>query len=207
MFDKDRWQEIFAAIKKNKLRSVLTAFGVFWGIFMLVVMTGSGNGLVNGITAGVQDFATNSAFVWTQNTTKPYKGFKQGRYWNFNNQDMKAIRDQIPEVDVIAPRLSGWDISRGENVVRGLKTGGFTVNGDYPDYDLIDPSTMVHGRLLNQVDMLHKRKVCIIGERVYEVMFDKDEDPVGKYLRVNGVYFMVVGVFRSKNRSEERRVG
>ncbi len=199
MFDRDRWQEIFSAIKKNKLRSALTAFGVFWGIFMLVVMTGSGNGLVNGITEGVKDFATNSAFVWTQNTTKPYKGFKQGRFWNFTNQDMKAIREQIPEVDVIAPRLSGWDISRGENVVRGLKTGGFTVNGDYPEYDLIDPNAIVHGRLLNHVDMLHRRKVCIIGERVYEVMFDKDEDPVGKYLRVNGVYFMVVGVFRSKN--------
>jgi putative ABC transport system permease protein len=199
VFDKDRWQEIFAAIKKNKMRSILTAFGVFWGIFMLVVMTGSGNGLVNGITAGVKDFATNSAFVWTQNTTKPYKGFKQGRWWSFNNQDMKAIRDQVPDVEVIAPRLSGWNISNGENVVRGLKTGSFTVNGDYPDYNRIDPSTMVYGRFLNEVDIMHKRKVCIIGERVYEVMFDKEEDPVGKYLRVNGVYFMVVGVFRSKN--------
>jgi putative ABC transport system permease protein len=199
VFDKDRWQEIFSAIKKNKLRSILTAFGVFWGIFMLVVMTGAGNGLVNGITDGVKDFATNSAFVWSQNTTKPFKGFKQGRWWSFNNSDMKAIRDQIPEVDVIAPRLQGWNISSGENVVRGLKTGSFSVNGDYPSYNNIDPSDMVYGRFLNDVDILHKRKVCIIGERVYEVMFDKDEDPVGKYLRVNGVYFMVTGVFRSKN--------
>jgi putative ABC transport system permease protein len=199
VFDKDRWQEIFSAIKKNKLRSTLTAFGVFWGIFMLVVMTGAGNGLVNGITDGVKDFATNSAFVWSQNTTKPFKGFKQGRWWSFNNSDMKAIRDQIPEVDVIAPRLQGWNISSGENVVRGLKTGSFSVNGDYPSYNNIDPSDMVYGRFINEVDILHKRKVCIIGERVYEVMFDKDEDPVGKYLRVNGVYFMVTGVFRSKN--------
>lgn len=199
MFDKDRWQEIFAAIKSNKLRSILTAFGVFWGIFMLVVMTGSGNGLVNGITEGIKDFATNSAFVWTENTTKPYKGFKKGRWWHFNNQDMKAIRDQVPEVDVIAPRLEGWDISKGENVVRGLKTGSFSVNGDYPDYNMIDPSAMVYGRFINHVDILHRRKVCIIGERVYEVMFNKEEDPVGKYLRVNGVYFMVVGVFRSLN--------
>ena len=199
MFDKDRWQEIISAIKKNKLRSVLTAFGVFWGIFMLVVMTGSGNGLINGVTEGIQDFATNSAFVWTENTTKPYKGFKQGRWWNFNNTDMQVIRDQVPEVDILAPRLQGWDISSGENVVRGLRTGSFSVNGDYPDYDRIDPSIMVYGRFLNQVDMMHRRKVCIIGERVYEVMFDKEEDPVGKYIRVNGVYFMVVGVFRSKN--------
>ena len=199
MFDKDRWQEIFAAIKKNKLRSILTAFGVFWGIFMLVVMTGAGNGLVNGVIDGVKDFATNSAFVWSQNTTKPYKGFKQGRWWSFNNRDMQAIRDQIPEVDIIAPRLQGWNISSGENVVRGLKTGSFSVNGDYPAYNNIDPSEMVYGRFINDVDILHKRKVCIIGERVYEVMFDKDEDPVGKYLRVNGVYFMVTGVFRSKN--------
>ncbi len=199
MFDRDRWQEIISAIKKNKLRSALTAFGVFWGIFMLVVMIGSGNGLKNGVYEGVKDFATNSAFVWTQNTTVPYKGFKRGRDWNFTNRDMKLIRDQVAGIDLIAPRLSGWKLNNGENVVRGKKAASFSVNGDYPSYRKIDPCDMIYGRYINQEDIIRKRKVCIIGERVYDVMFEKDEDPVGKYLRVNGVYFKVIGVFRSKN--------
>ncbi len=201
MFDRDRWQEIFSAIKKNKLRSALTAFGVFWGIFMLVVMIGSGNGLKNGVYEGVKDFATNSAFVWSKNTTVAYKGFKRGRDWSFTNRDIKTLKDQVPELDIIAPRLSGWKLNRGENVVRDEKSAAFSINGDYPSYQKIDPSTMVFGRFINDNDTKLKRKVCILGERVYEVMFDKEnnEDPVGKYLRINGVYFMVVGVFRSKN--------
>ena len=201
MFDRDRWQEIFSAIKKNKLRSALTAFGVFWGIFMLVVMIGAGNGLKNGVYEGVKDFATNSAFVWSENTTVPYKGFKRGRDWSFTNRDIVTLKDQVPELDIIAPRLSGWKLNRGENVVRGEKSAAFSINGDYPSYQKIDPSTMVFGRFINGRDITERRKVCIIGERVYAVMFDKDdnEDPVGKYLRINGVYFMVVGVFRSNN--------
>lgn len=199
MFDRDRWQEIFSAIKKNKLRSALTAFGVFWGIFMLVVMIGSGNGLKNGVSQGVKDFATNSAFVWSENTTVPYKGFKRGRHWSFTNRDIITLKDQIPELDIVAPRLTGWKLNRGENVVRGDKSASFSINGDYPSYQKIDPSTMVYGRFINETDIEGRRKVCIIGERVYEVMFNKDENPVGKHLRINGVYFNVIGVFRSKN--------
>jgi putative ABC transport system permease protein len=199
MFDRDRWQEIFNAIKKNKLRSALTAFGVLWAIFMLVVMTGSGNGLKNGVMEGVKDFATNSAFMWSENTTVAYEGFKRNRSWNVNNDDIHEIIDQVPELGVISPRLQGWNLRSGENVVRGKLSAAFNVMGDYPTYKVIDPCTMVYGRYINDEDIRLKRKVCIIGEKVYEVMFAKDEDPVGKYLRVNGVYFMVVGVFKSNN--------
>lgn len=199
MFDLDRWQEILSAIKKNKMRSVLTAFGVFWAIFMLVVMTGAGNGLKNGITEGVKDFATNSAFMWADRTTIAHEGFKRGRRWNLTNSDIEAIRDQIPEIDVISPRLEGWSLRSGENVVRGKRSAAFSVMGDYPQYRKIDPCTTPYGRYINEEDIRLKRKVCVIGEKVYEVMFDKDEDPTGTYLRVNGVYFMVVGVFKSNN--------
>ncbi|MCW3805844.1 ABC transporter permease [Plebeiibacterium marinum] len=199
MFDRDRWQEILNAIKKNKLRSALTAFGVFWAIFMLVVMMGSGNGLKNGITAGIQDFATNSGFMWSETTTKAYEGFKRGRHWNINNKDIEEIKDEVAGLEVISPRLSGWNLRNGENIVRGKRSAAFNVMGDYPSYRMIDPCTMVWGRYINDEDIRLKRKVCIIGEKVYEVMFDKDEDPVGEYIRVNGVYFMVVGVFRSNN--------
>ncbi|MFT3737302.1 MAG: ABC transporter permease [Breznakibacter sp.] len=199
MFDLDRWQEILSAIKQNKLRSAMTAFGVGWAIYMLVVMSGAGNGLKNGITEGVKDFATNSAFMWSEKTTKAYEGYKRGRWWSITNSDIEEIRNQVPEVDVISPRLQGWNLRKGENVVRGKKAGSFNVMGDYPQYRFIDPCTTPYGRYINEEDIRLKRKVCIIGEKVYEVMFEKDEDPVGKYLRVNGVYFMVVGVFKSNN--------
>ena len=199
MFDRDRWQEILNAIKQNKFRSILTAFGVFWAIFMLVVMTGSGNALVNGITHGFKDFATNSAFLWANRTTVAYEGYDRGRWWSLNNADMEAIVDEIPEIDVLSPRLQGWNLREGQNVVRGEKAAAFNVMGDYPQYRNIDPCTMPYGRYINKEDIKLKRKVCIIGEKVYEVMFNEGEDPVGKYLRVNGVYFMVVGVFKSNN--------
>ncbi len=199
MFDRDRWQEIFNAIKKNKLRSVLTAFGVFWAIFMLVVMTGSGNGLKNGVTAGVKDFATNSGFMWAENTTIAFEGFKRGRNWQIDNDDIVQIMDEVSGLDVVSPRLNGWNLRSGENVVRGTRSAAFNVMGDYPTYKKIDPCTMVWGRYINDEDIRLRRKVCIIGEKVYEVMFDENEDPVGQQIRVNGVYFMVVGVFRSNN--------
>jgi putative ABC transport system permease protein len=199
VFDRDRWQEILNAIKQNKFRSILTAFGVFWAIFMLVVMTGSGNALVNGITHGFKDFATNSAFLWANRTTVAYEGYDRGRWWSLNNADMEAIVDEIPEIDVLSPRLQGWNLREGQNVVRGEKAAAFNVMGDYPQYRNIDPCTMPYGRYINKEDIELKRKVCIIGEKVYEVMFNEGEDPVGKYLRVNGVYFMVVGVFKSNN--------
>ncbi|WP_068474075.1 ABC transporter permease [Saccharicrinis aurantiacus] len=199
MFDRDRWQEIINAIKTNKLRSALTAFGVFWAIFMLIVMTGSGNGLKNGITEGFKDFATNSGFMWANTTTKAHEGYKRDRNWQINNKDIEEIKDQVAGIDVISPRLNGWNLRNGENIVRGERSAAFNVMGDYPSYRKIDPCTMVWGRYINDEDILHKRKVCIIGEKVYEIMFDEDEDPVGTYVRVNGVYFMVVGVFRSNN--------
>ena len=199
MFDLDRWQEILNAIRKNKMRSVMTAFGVFWAIFMLVIMNGSGNGLLNGISEGFKDFATNSGFIWSERTTVAYEGFKRGRWWSVTNDDIVEIRDQIKEIDVISPRLNGWNLNKGENVVRGERSAAFNVMGDYPQYQKIDPGTMPWGRFINDEDIRLKRKVCLLGEKVYEVMFDKNEDPVGKYIRVNGVYFMVVGVFRSNN--------
>ncbi|MFW5753720.1 MAG: ABC transporter permease [Marinilabiliaceae bacterium] len=199
MFDLDRWQEIINAIKQNKFRSILTAFGVFWAIFMLVVMTGAGNALINGITQGFKDFATNSGFMFANRTTVAYEGYNRGRNWNLDNSDMEAIRNEIPEIDVLAPRLQGWSLGSGQNVVRGDRYAAFNVMGDYPDYRKIDPCTMLHGRYINAKDIEQKRKVCMIGEKVYEVMFDEGEDPVGEYIKVNGVYFMVIGVFRSNN--------
>ncbi|MBK7681279.1 MAG: ABC transporter permease [Bacteroidetes bacterium] len=207
MFDSDSWQEIFATIKKNKMRTFLTCFGVFWGIFMLVVMIGSGNGLSNGIMQDFAGTATNSFFCWAQKTSKPYKGMKPGRNFNFNNEDTKALKE-LPELAVVAPMNQLGNYNGTNNVVRGLKTGGFSVSGVYPELTLIDDINVKTGRFLNQNDVTDKRKVAIIGLGVVETLFAKDENPIGEYISINGVYFQVIGTTvptSSGGRGEEQR--
>jgi len=193
MFDFDNWQEIFATIRKNKLRTFLTSLGVGWGIFMLVIMLGAGNGLKNGVMNDFKGTATNSFFMWTQKTTKAYKGMKPGRNFNFNNADVKALQ-QIRELSVVSPQIQLGGYRGGNNVVRGLKTGNFEVNGVYPNIADIQQELITDGRFLNDNDIREKRKVCVIGARVREVLFTKDEQPVGDYIQINGVYFKVIGV-------------
>jgi len=199
MFDRDRWQEIWMALKQNRLRTILTAFGVFWGIFMLVIMLGSGKGLKNGAYDGMGGFATNSAFVWAQSTTIPYRGLKKGRNYNFINADTKALKDQIPELETLAPRIQPRFWRSTNSVVRGLKTGAFNIYGDYPDWNRIDPVTFIQGRYINEDDITNRRKVAIIGKRVKEALFTSKENAIGDYIRIKGVYFMVVGVFKSQH--------
>jgi len=198
VFDRDNWQEILATLRNNKLRTTLTVFGVFWGIFMLIIMLGSGKGLQNGVEQNMGDLATNSCFLWTQRTTIPYKGFPRGRFYNFRNSDTQALLDNIPEIEQIAARLQGWGGDGANNAVRGLKTGAFTIFGDYPAYNIIDPVKILSGRYINKLDIKYKRKIIVIGTRVVDLLFEKDEDPLDKYIRINGVYFKVVGTFESK---------
>lgn len=199
MFDMDLWNEIISALKKNRLRSFMTAFGVFWGIFMLIIMSGAGKALENGVLDGVKAFATNSAFFWTERTSIPHEGFQRGRRWNYENSDIQYIRDNVKEVEYLSPRLFG-NQQGGNNTIRGERNGAFQVYGDYPDYFKIDRWSVVKGRLINEIDILHERKVCVIGERVLEVMFAKDEDPIGQYLKISGVYFQVVGVIHAETK-------
>ena len=192
MFDRDNWQEIYATIKKNKLRTFLTSLGVGWGIFMLVIMLGAGNGLKNGVMNDFKGTATNSFFMWTQKTTKPYKGMKPGRYYNFNNGDVIAL-NQLKELSVVSPQnqLGGW--RGGNSVMRGLKTGNYEVGGVYPNIAKVSAVKITSGRFLNENDIREKRKVCVIGSRVREELFKAFENPLSQYIRINGVYFKVIG--------------
>jgi len=202
--DYDKWQEIVIVLKKNKLRTFFTAFGVFWGIFLLVIMMGSGNGLRNSTLEGFGNMATNSFFMWSQRTTMPYKGFQRGRWYNFKNADAEAIRLNVPEVDVVAPRLqAGGFRGNGSTVIRGERTGTFTSYGVTPEAFQIAPTNLVMGRLINKNDLDERRKVIVIGERVYQEMFEKDENPIGEYLQIQGVYFKVIGVVKSKQRGNQ----
>ncbi len=199
MFDVELYKEIWQAITKNKLRSILTAFGVFWGLFMLIALSGAGNGLQNGITHQFEGFATNAAFMWSQNTTVPYKGFKKGRGWNMDNGDMEAIIKNVPELEYLVPRLQGWRQNTPNNTMYKDKYGTFILNGDYPALAKVEPFKMTKGRFLNEIDIRENRKVCVIGPRVEEILFKKGENPVGEYIRVSGVYFQIIGVFDVNN--------
>ena len=203
MFDLDRWQEIYQVLSKNKLRTFLTAFGVFWGIFMLVVMLGAGNGLQNGVSQNLGDMATNSVFIWAQQTSISFNGFPRGRNYSFKNQDVEILKKEIPEIKYIAPRLRIGGFDQTNNVIRGKKSGGFSIMGEYPVINVIDPVNLQKGRFINQLDIIGKRKIVVVGTRVVELLFEKDEDPMDKYIQIQGVYFKIVGVFKSKRSGEQ----
>ena len=193
IFDVDRWQEIWQAITHNKSRSVLTAFGVFWGMFMLVVMVGAGDSLQKGMQEQIEGFATNSCFISNATTSEPYKGFKKGRSWNIINSDIPILVQKITDIQHLSPVLFGGR-STEKNVIRGEKSGSFNSKGVYPNYNEIDRNKMSYGRFINDIDIAEKRKVCVIGKRVYEVLFNNGENPLGKTIQLNGMYFQVIGV-------------
>lgn len=197
LLDLDHWQEIRVALLRNRARTALTAFGVFWGIFLLMVMLGSGTGLRKGVLQGFSDGATNSFFVWTQRTQKPFAGMPAGRGIRMTNADVAAIREKVPEAEVVAPRNQLRGFGGGNNVSRGRRTGAFSVMGDYPEIRRIQSLRILKGRFLNPVDVEESRKVAVVGTRVVELLFDKGEEPIGESIVVRGVYFQVVGVFAS----------
>lgn len=196
MFDSDRWQEIYSSLKKNKLRTVMTAFGVFWGIFMLIIMLGSGNGLENGVTEKFGGSATNSIFIWTQRTSIPYAGLPKGRNFNMRNEDIPAIEQGVPELEYLSPRNQLRGYGGGNNVSYKYKSGNFSVMGDYPQIWHVNPMKILQGRFLNNLDIQEKRKVVVIGTNVRDVLF-KGIDPINKEVKINGVFFTVVGVWKS----------
>jgi putative ABC transport system permease protein len=193
IFERDNWQEIFATIRKNKLRTFLTMLGVFWGIFMLVVMLGAGNGLRNGIMQDFGGTATNSFYIWTQTTTKSYKGMKPGRNFNYNLDDYKALL-QIPELDVVSPMNQSGGYEGASNVIHGLKAVAAQIQANYPNTTQIAQVKIAEGRFLNDNDIKESRKICVIGPRIAETLYKKDEKVIGSYIRINGVYFKVVGL-------------
>ena len=191
IFDTDRLVEIWVTITRNKTRSILTCLGVFWGILMLVLLLGSGAGLKNGILGNFEGYATNSVFFMTDRTSEPYKGFKKGRYWNMRNRDAETIRENVPEADIVSALIFGGRSEK--NIVYGNLTGTYNVKGVYPAQFRIETPVLHYGRLINDIDIQERRKVCVIGHDVNSTLF-KGEDPCGKYIRVNGIYYQVAGV-------------
>ncbi|KIO53062.1 ABC transporter permease [Flavobacterium hibernum] len=198
MFKKDNWDEILQALTANVFRTVLTAFGVFWGIFILVILLAAGKGLENGVKKGFDGIATNTMFMWSQTTSKAYKGLPKTRRYDFRNSDVAALKAALPDLLYVSPRNQLGDFNGSNNVVRGTKTAAFTIYGDYPELIKQQPMDIIKGRFVNQQDILERRKVAVIGKGVITELYGKEEDAVGTYVKINGINFMVVGVYKSK---------
>ncbi|NDP26093.1 MAG: ABC transporter permease [Flavobacterium sp.] len=198
MFDRDKWSEILEALTANTFRTILTAFGVFWGIFILVILLAAGNGLENGVKQGFSGMATNTMFMWTQATSKPYKGLPKTRQFSFQNSDVPALKEKFPDLLYVSPRNQLGGFRGGNNVVRGTKTAAFSVYGDYPEYVKQESMSIVKGRFVNYQDIELSRKVAVIGQGVIDGLYDKTEEVIGTYIKVNGVNFMVVGIYKKK---------
>ncbi|MEM9361225.1 MAG: ABC transporter permease [Bacteroidota bacterium] len=198
LLDRDTWDEIFQSIRKNRLRTFLTMIGVFIGIYIYIGLSGASKGLDNGFEKEFKNVARNSMFIWAQNTSKPYGGFKTGRRIQLKLSDAEALRKQVPEIMAIAPRNVRGIFGSSPGVIkRGTKSGNYSVFGDFPEFTKIATKKIYDGgRFINQDDIEQSRKVCVIGERTQTELFESEEDPLGGYVNIDGINFQVVGVHK-----------
>ncbi|RMG60149.1 MAG: ABC transporter permease [Bacteroidetes bacterium] len=191
MFDIDKWQEIFATIGKNPLRTFLTSFSVGWGIFMLILLLGLGKGLENGVRGEFQGDAVNSIWMWAGQTTLAHEGLKPGRNIRFTNEDYEALKRRLPPNTHITGRF--W-IPGGVEVVYGTEAGDYGVRCVHPDHQILENTGLYQGRYINETDIKEYRKVAIIGKAIQEE-FMNGADVVGEYIKINGIPFRIVGVY------------
>ena len=196
MFSKDRWKEIIEVLTTNWFRTLLTAFGVFWGILILIILLAAGKGLENGIKTDFGDIATNTMFVWTRSTSKPYEGLPIGRSFSYTTEDVAAIWSKVPNLSFVSPRNQIG--SNEPNVIKGVNKGAYSIYGDYPEIIKQDPLNMISGRFINYLDIQERRKIVVIGTGVVQDLYEKDEPVIGSFLRVQGVNFKVVGVYKKQ---------
>ena len=198
--DLDSYREILDTLTRNKSRSLLTGFGVFWGVFMLVALIGGGNGLKEMLNKNFDGFAQNTVMIWAQQTTKPYKGFRKGRWWSMDYKDIERLHQRVPELNVVAPILfAPW--GKSNTAYYGEQKTIPRVQGVTPDYaDVIAPR-MYYGRFINEMDMREHRKVCVLGKKVYKELFKDGGDPCGRKIRVDSIYYEVIGVDYNTNSS------
>lgn len=191
--DTDTFKEILDSLLRNRSRSLLTGFGVFWGVFMLMLLTGGSQGLKELLNKNFEGFAQNTCIAFSETTTKPYKGFKKGRTWELNYQDIDRLKNLVPELETVTPSVSLW----GKTVNRDEYTyGSAVVKGNRPDYVNIETPDMMYGRYINDADNAQERKVCVLGKNVYDNLFPEGGDPCGQRISIGGSYYTVIGVDR-----------
>ncbi|MFL2625706.1 MAG: ABC transporter permease [Flavobacteriaceae bacterium] len=194
LFESDTWKEVYDSLTKNKVRTVITMIGVWWGILLLIALLGAARGMENSFNRIFGDFATNSVFIWGQNTSLPFKGFQEGKRVRLKLSHAHKIKENIEGIELVVPRSRSQAL-----VVRNFLSGRYGVNGDYPLLDQIQKKKMLRGRFINQNDINSKRKAAVISEDVYKQLFDKNENPIGRYIQVNNMNFTVIGVFQNEN--------
>ena len=189
-FDFDTFREIGDSLFRNKRRTILTGFGIFWGLFMLLFLVGGGNGLKEMLAKNFEGFASNTMVMISSNTSMPYKGMKEGRYWSMTTRDVMRLKALVPELDCVAPIVSMWSQTayyKGNNAAPNVK-------GIAGDYHKIETPILKYGRTISDADVEHVRKVCVLGKRIYNDLFPQGGDPCGEFIQVGSVFLQVIGV-------------
>lgn len=202
-WERDPWIELAQVLLRNPFRTFLSSLGVGWGLFMILITVGASNGLEEGVKSDMGNRVKNSAFLWGESTSLPYKGYPRGRWIELTSPDVEYLVKNATTLEVVAPRnqLGGW--RGGNNVTHGLKTAACGVYGDMPVYKDIDPILITEGRYINQRDLDDRRKVAVIGRRVRQLLFDREEQVLGSHIQIQGVTFTVVGVYKSQQTGED----
>ena len=202
MFDLDKWQEILGTIKKNKLRTILTALSVAWGIFILIILLGAGQGLRNGVQEQFARDAINSIEVWPGVTSMPYDGYKTGRLIQLTNDDYYNLKNNVIGIDKATANFDNWN---SRIISYKNEHAGFMVRAVAPDHIYLEQAKLISGRFINEIDFNEFRKVAAIGYPVKETIF-KDEDPIGKFIDISGTKYKVIGVFTDPGKGDRDRV-
>ena len=189
-FDFDTFREIGDSLFRNRRRTILTGFGIFWGLFMLLFLVGGGTGLKQMLSANFEGFASNTMVLVSSNTSKPYKGMKEGRFWQLNRKDVERLQLLMPELDVVAPIVSNW----GQTAYYKGNTASPSIKGVSGNYHKIEAPVIKYGRTISDADVEQERKVCVVGKRIYNDLFPQGGDPCGEFVQVGSVFLQVIGV-------------
>jgi len=192
LLEKDTWQEVYDSLSKNKLRTLLTMIGVWWGILMLISLLGASRGLENSFNRLFGDFATNSVFIWARKTSKPFLGFQKGKPIKLSLDDINKIKENVDGVRLALPRNS-----KSALVKQGFQSGNYSIFGDYPIYDLAKKRKIVKGRFINALDIESNKKVVVISNYIYKQLFLDKATPIGRYLTIDDINYKIVGLFET----------
>ena len=205
--NRDLWIEIISSLKSNGTRTLVTAFGVFWGIFIMVLLLSAASGFETGLKYKFKGIATNSIFVWAQKTSMEYEGLPKNRWYRFNQSDVTAIKDNVQGLKVVSPRNDFTTM-----IEHGLKDGSFKVEGNTPQFLEQVSLKLTEGRFINQNDIELKRKIDVLGMGLIDELYEKGESIIGSFVQIKGVNFKVVGVYKDtsiegqKNISSQQKI-
>lgn len=193
IFDRDAWSEVYAAIRKNKMRTILTMIGVAWGMFLFVALLGASRGIQNGFDKIFANAATNSLFVWMEQTAIPFEGYQRGRTLELKMEDIDAIKGKFPQIKMIAPRSQ----QPAQTVSYGVKHSSYLIGGDYPVQNEMFKKPIIHGRFINDDDIKYSKKVCVISKEIQDEIFTADVNPIGKGLKIGSGVYTIIGIYKT----------